>query len=432
LAKKKQEKRRHEPTRRQRSHLKQQKRRQRIILGLAILVVVAVLSVVGIGVYNGWYVEDYKPLHETVLEVNGTKFNMEYYVTMLDYYTQDLDPIYISYMTDYTAEAIERNELVKQAAAALDITVSDEEVDELMESLDLPQEKPYRDLAITQLLLQKVRDEYLEEQVPKFADQRHIMAMFLESEAQANEVIARIEAGESFTELAAELSLDDVTKEAEGDLGWLPQGILPLTVDSEVLEENAFTIEVGTLSQPIFEADKTKSVGYWLVEVIEITEADEGDEEGGSVEAQVKRMLLGSEQEALDITARLEAGEDFAELAAEYSLDTVSNTTGGEITVSPDTNTAAFDDYVFGEDVELGVLSPPIRDTEVSSTGGYWLIEVTEAEANREIDDDNRLILKNDALNNWLEGLKDDPDNVIDNYLDEDKLYWAVQYVLGG
>jgi parvulin-like peptidyl-prolyl isomerase len=426
LAKKKQEKPRHEPTRRQRSRWKQQKRRQRIIFGLAILVVVAVLSVVGVGVYNGWYVEDYKPLHETVLEVNGTKFDMEYYVTMLDYYTSGMDPSYIPYMTDYAVEAIERNELVKQEATALGITVSDEEVDELTESMGLPQEKAYRDLAVTQLLLQKVRDEYFEEQVPKFADQRHVMAMFLESEAQANEVIARIEAGESFTELAAELSLDDTTKEAEGDLGWLPQGILPLIVDSEVLEENAFTIEVGTLSQPIPEEIKEKAVGYWLVEVVSV------DDSVDPVEAQVRRMLLGSEQEALDITAKLEAGEDFAELAAEFSLDTVSNTEGGEITVYPDGTTTAFDDYVFGEDVELGVLSPPIRDTESSSTGGYWLIEVTESEANRELDDENRLVLKNDALNNWLEGLRDNPDNVIVSYLDEVKIQWAVEYVLGG
>jgi parvulin-like peptidyl-prolyl isomerase len=287
-------------------------------------------------------------------------------------------------------------------------------------------------LAITQLLLGKVRDEYFEEQVPKFADQRHVMAMFLESEAQANEVIARIEVGESFTELAAELSLDSVTKEAEGDLGWLPQGVLPLKVDSEVLEENAFSIEVGTLSQPIPEETKEKAVGYWLIEVIEIIETDEEGEEDGAVQAQVRRMLLGSEQEALDIIARLEAGEDFAELATEYSLDTASSAEGGEITVSPDGTTTAFDEYVFSEDVELGVLSQPIRDTDGSSLGGYWLIEVTESEADREIDDDNRLILKNDALTSWLEELRDDPDNVINNYLDEEKLNWAVQYVLGG
>jgi parvulin-like peptidyl-prolyl isomerase len=426
LAKKKQEKPRHEPTKRQRSRWKQQKRRQRIIFGLAILVIVAVLSVVGVGVYSGWYVEDYKPLHETVLEVNGTKFNMEYYVTMLGYYTQDMDSSYVSFMTDYAVEAIERNELVKQAAADLGITASDEEVDELMESMGLPQEEAYWDSAVAQILLQKVRDEYFEEQVPEFADQRHVMAMFLESEAQANEIIAKIEAGESFTDLAAELSLDTVTKEAEGDLGWLPQGVLPLKVDSEVLEENAFSLEVGTLSPPIPEETKEKSVGYWLIEVISIDDSVE------PVEAQVRRMLLGSEQEALDIRARLEAGEDFAELATEFSLDTTSSAEGGEITVSPDGTTTAFDEHVFDEDVELGVLSQPIRDTEGSSQGGYWLIEVTESEANREIDDENRLVLKNDALNNWLEGLRDNPDNVINNYLDEERLNWAVQYVLGG
>ncbi len=426
MAKKKQEKPRRELTRRQRSRRQQQKRRQRIIFGIAILVVVAVLGVVGVGVYKGWYVKDYKPLHETVLEVNGTKFNMEYYVTMLDYFTQDMDPSYVPYMTDYVTEAIERDELVKQEATALGITVSNEEVEELLESMELPKEKEFRDLATTQLLLQKVRDEYLEEQVPKFADQRHVMAMFLESEAQANEVIARIEAGESFTELAAELSLDDTTKEAEGDLGWLPTGILPLTVGSTVLEESAFSAEVGTLSQPIYEENKTKSVGYWLIEVISI------DDSVDPVQAQVRRMLLGSEQEALDIRERLEAGEDFAELALGYSLDSASSADGGEITVSPDSSTKAFDDYVFSEGVELGVLSQPIRDTEVSSTGGYWLIEVTESEANRELDEENRLILKNEALNDWLEGLKDDPDNVIISYLNEENIQWAVLYVMGG
>jgi parvulin-like peptidyl-prolyl isomerase len=426
LAKKKQEKPRHEPTRRQRSRWKQQKRRQRIILGLAILIVVAVLSVVGVGVYNGWYVEDYKPLHETVLEVNGTKFDMEYYVTMLDYYTREMDPSYVSFMTEYTVEAIETNALIRQEATALGITVSDEEVDELMNSQDPPLEEEFRDLAVTQLLLEKVRDEYFEEQVPKSADQRHIMAMFLESETQANEVIARIEAGESFIELAAELSLDSATKEAEGDLGWRPLGILPLLVNGEVLEENAFNAEVGVLSSPIFEENKEKPVGYWLIEVISI------DETADPVQAQVRRMLLGSEQEALDIIAMLEEGWDLGELAAEFSLDTVSSANGGEIMVSPDTTTTALADYVFGEDVELGVVSPPIRDTEGSSTGGYWLIEVTESEDNRELDDENRLILKNDALNNWVEGLKDNPDNVIVNNLDEEKLSWAVQYVLGG
>ena len=425
MAKKKLEKPRREPTRRQRSRWKQQKRRQRIILGLAILIVVAVLSVLGVGFYKGWYVSDYKPLREIVLEVNGTKFDMEYYTKMLKYYTRDISPEYISFMASYVVELIQRDELVRQEAAALGVTVSDEEVEELMNSLDPPLEEDYRDIAEAQLLMQKMRDEYFDEQVPRYAEQRHIMAMFLESEAQANEVIAGIEAGDSFTERAVELSLDEVTKEAEGDLGWLPLGVLPLMVDSTILEESAFSAEVGVLT-PIFEETKTKSVGYWLIEVIE------ADATAEPAEAQVRVMLLGSEQEAIDIRAMLEEGGDFAKLAADFSLHTASSSEGGEITVSPGETTVTFDDYVFDPEVEWGVLSQPIKDDGVTLEGGYWLIEVVASEADRELDEENRLILKNDALNKWLEGLMGNPDNNIVNNLDEEKIQWAVIHIMGG
>jgi len=426
LAKKKQEKPRYEPTKRQRSRWKQQKRRQRIIFAVAILIVVAVLSVIGVGVYQGWYISDYKPLHEVVLEVNGTEFNMEYYINMLKYHTQDMSPEWVYYMSDSVIGVIERDELVRQEAEALGITVSDEELDEVISVITPPPPEEYRDAIAGEFLLLKMRDEYFEEQVPKYADQRHIMAMFLESETQANEVIDRIETGEYFTALAAELSLDEVTKKAEGDLGWRPPGVLPFVVESTVLEEAAFNAEVGVLSQPILEGNKSKQVGYWLIEVIEV------DETVDPIKATVRRILVGSEQEALDIRDRLNAGEDFAELAAEFSLDTLSNTTGGEITLSPTEFTAAFDAYVFDPDVGWGVLSQPIRDTDGSSTGGYWLIEVVASEENREIDDESRLILKNEAISNWLEELMNNPENNVVNYLDEEKIQWAVSYIMGG
>jgi parvulin-like peptidyl-prolyl isomerase len=428
--KKKQEKPRRELTRRQRSRREQQKRRQRIILGAAILIVVAVLSVVGVGVYQGWYVSDVKPLNEVVLEVNGTEFDMEYFVNRLEFYTRDMDPVSVSYAAGEVIELIKRDELIRQEAPALGITYEDEEVDEVMNSLAPPLEEEFRDIAVAQLLLEKVRDDYLDEIVPKYADQRHIMAMFLEGEALANEVIDRIGDGESFSDIAAELSLDQTTKEAGGDLGWRPQEVLPLVVDSTVLEEAAFNAEVGALSPPIFEETKTRRLGYWLIEVIELVNVGEGDE--ATVEASVRRMLIPSEQEALDITARLEAGEDFAELAAEFSQDSATNTTGGTITVPAGTATNAFDSYVFDPGVEPGVLSPPIRDVEALLTGGYWLIEVVDSQANREIDEDNRFILKNSALADWVTALVEDPDNEIVNNLDEAKLAWAVAYVTGG
>lgn len=426
MAKKNLEKPRHELTRRQHSRRQQQQRRQRIILGISILIVVAVLSVVGVGVYQGWYVSDYKPLHEVVLEVNGTKFDMEYYIKMLKFYTQGFQTEYISLFAGSVVEVIERNELVKQEATALGITVSEEEVIELMNSQDPPLTEDYRDVAVAQLLMEKMRDEYFDAQVPLSADQKHIMAMFLESEAQANEVAAAIEAGEDFGEIAAALSLDSVTKEAEGDLGWCPPGVLSLKVDSTVLEEGAFNAVFGVLSPPIYEEGKSRQLGYWLIEVIKV------DDTAEPVEAQVRVMLLASEQEAKDIKARLEAGEDFATLAAEFSLDSASNTQGGEITLSPGDSTDAVEAYVFDPAVELGVLSEVIKDTGVSVNGGYWLIKVVASQLNREIDEETRLLLKNGLLTDWLETLRDDPENVIVNNLDETKLQWAVSYVMGG
>jgi parvulin-like peptidyl-prolyl isomerase len=442
LAKKKVEKPQREFTRRQLSRWQQQKRRQRIIFGSAILIIVAVLAVVGVGFYSQWYAPKYKPLHETVIEVNGTKFNMQYCIDAINFQLGDYY-YYVEYYFDYVIETIEQNELIKQEAEELGFTVSDAEVKEILESYGYDDIPAVKDAIRAQLLLKKLNDEYFEQQVPQFAGQRHIMAMFLESESQANEVIARLEAGEDFTALAAELSLDATCKEGEGDLGWRPEGVLYLLIGSSVLEENAFNCEVGALSQPIYEEAKTKMVGYWLIEVVERSEVEEqteeeeaaATEEGGEVEiqAKVKVMLLASEQEANEVRARLEEGEDFATLAEEHSQHSASSQNGGEFELtSADTISSAFNEFVFDPEVELGNLSQPIRDEEVSTTGGYWLIEVVDIDDNRQIDEESRDLLKGDALSKWVDALWDDPDNNIVSYLDNEKRQWAILHIIGG
>ncbi len=431
MAKKKVEKPRREVTRRQLSRWQQQKRRQRIVFSLAILIIVAVLSIVGVGVYKGWYQAEYEPLHETVIEVNDTKFDMDYYIKMLEYscQAQGIPVEYVEFIADDVVKVIEEIELIRQAAMELGISVSDDEVDEELNSQNLSLSEEYRDvgrdLVRTQMLLVRVRDEYLDQQVPMFAEQRHIMAMFLESESQANDVKARLEAGEDFATLAGELSLDATCKEKEGDLGWRPEGVLPFLIESFMLEENAFGCEVGVLSEPIYEETKAKMVGYWLIEVVERDEEAE--------QAQVKVMLLVSEQEANDVRARLEAGEDFAELASEYSQHYASKGNGGEFEVtSKGMVSSAFDEFVFDPEVELGTLSQPIRDDEVGTTGGYWLIEVVDIDDNRQLEEENRDVFKADALSKWVEALWDDPDNNIVSYLDDEKKRWAISRVLEG
>jgi parvulin-like peptidyl-prolyl isomerase len=413
---KKVEKPKPEMTKRQLSRWQQQRRRQRFILIAGIAVIVIVLGVLGWGGYDQWY----KPMHETVIEVNGTKFDMAYYIKLLEYYSKGASSSQLTTIADQVVTAIEQSELLRQGAAKLGFTVSDAEVDAKLKSYTPPLSKDYRDLVRTPMLVSKLQDDYFDKQVPAYAEQRHVFAMFLESEQQANDVSARLEAGEDFSQLAGELSLDTTTKDAKGDLGWVPKGVLPLILDDNLVEEYAFSAEAGALSQPIYDETKVKPVGYWLVKVI-----DRDDE---AKKAKVKVMLLGSEQEANDIRAKLEAGEDFAALAEKFSQHEDSKANGGDWDVTEDMVSSTFSDFVFSAD--LNVLSQPIRDDKQSTKGGYWLVKVSEIDSNRQITDEDRTLLKNDAFSKWVDGLTKDPANKVTSYMDANKQLFAITHVL--
>jgi len=417
---KKVEKPRHEMTKRQLSRWQQQKRRQRLILSAGIAVIIAVLAVFGAGVYYQWYIPEYKPLGETVIEVNETKFDMDYYLKMLKLYSGNVSPTELPNLADQVVTAIEQNELMRQEAMKLGISVSEAEVDEKLNSYDPPASEDYREVFRAQMLMERLLGDYFDKQVPTYAEQRHIFAMFLESESQANEVRARLEAGEDFSQLAGELSLDTASKEDKGDLGWRPEGVLPRLLENNIIEEYAFSAEAGVLSQPIYDETKIKPVGYWLVKVV--------DRDNEAKRAKVKVMLLGSEQEVSEVKARLEAGEDFATLAKELSRHADSREQGGDLDVAEGMISSTFSDFVFNS--ELDVLSQPIRDDRESTQGGYWLVKVSEIDGNRQVADEDRSLLKNDAFNKWIEGLFDDPTNKITSYLDEGKQLWAISHVL--
>ncbi len=276
MAKKQVEKPRREVTKGQLSRWQRQRKRQRIILGVGIFIIVAVLGIV----VGGWFIQ-YQRLHQTVIRVNETNFNMDYFIKTLKIHSENLPPEYmvpeyILFVADEVARLIEENELIRQGAMEVGITVSDSEVDRELKRRNPPLSKDYRDLVRAEMLGRKLGDRYFEKEVPMSTEQRHIMAMFLESESQAIEVRARLESGEDFIELAGELSLENFSKKKEGDLGWRPKGSLPVFLGSTFPEEQVFELEVGELSQPIYDEEKVKDVGYWLIEVLQRKE--ESDE----------------------------------------------------------------------------------------------------------------------------------------------------------
>jgi parvulin-like peptidyl-prolyl isomerase len=245
------------------------------------------------------------------------------------------------------------------------------------------------------------------------------MAMLLESEAQAIEVRDMLENGESFTELAGELTLENFSKKKEGDLDWRPEGILTVLALSSTLDEKAFELRVGELSQPVYDEEKVKDVGYWLIKVLE--------REEDTNRTHVQAILLGDKEKAYAVRNELEAGEDFAKVSFE---NTEANEKGGDFGwVTPGNRSTAFDEFVFNNETELGVVSEPIRDEETTTVGGYWLIKVVDIDDDKEITEEDRALLKAQAFNDWVADLRENGE-VDDGYLSDDKKLWAVEQVL--
>lgn len=77
---------------------------------------------------------------------------------------------------------------------------------------------------------------------------------------KSNDILARINKGESFSQLAKELSQDPGSAKQGGDLGFFGRGVM-----DKAFEESAFSLKKGRISKPVRSA-----FGYHLIKVDEI------------------------------------------------------------------------------------------------------------------------------------------------------------------
>jgi parvulin-like peptidyl-prolyl isomerase len=405
LAKKKEGLPSHRATRGQLSQWQRQQKRQRLIFIAGITIVVVVFITIGLG----WLLSVYLPLNETIIRVNDTEFNMNFYVQMLQFYGPT--------QPDIVVERIQQNELIKLGAQELGIIVNNQEVDEELNRFDPPLSKDFREPIRVELLITKLLEEYFESQVPQSTEQRHVLAMFLESESQVREILDRLDNGETFQELAAELSLDNFTQSQKGDLGWHPEGVFTLLLGSSLPTEFAFTNEAGTLSGPLFDENKSKPVGYWIITIMERNEDTNEVRLGG--------ILVGNEVEVNQVKNRLDMDESFVDLANELSLLNPEEDNDGDLGwFSEDSMYPLFSDFVSNSEERY---SEPIRDGFSYTQGGYWLVRVLGVDIDKRIIDDDRVTLKRQAFDDWLAALLSDTENEFEVFLDEDKKTWAIE-----
>ncbi len=418
--KKKVEKPQREFTRRQLSHLQKQKRRQRFVFIGGVTVIAAVVLIVLIG----WLIGEVLPLHKTVLKVNGTEFDTSYYIDVLKIAGASQPDSNLQAMAGSVIQQVTQDELVRQAAEKLGITVSDEEVKKRLKDLGAPVSDGYVGFFRGQLLQTRLKDRYFGAQVLESDEQVHAMAMLVESESQALETRNRLQSGDNFTALAEEFAQNYYSKNVnKGDFGWHPEVILKNQLGSVVALDYAFDAEVGALSEPLYDEEIYKQLGYWLNRVNDIPE------EGS---ASVSAVFLSSEEEAMEIKARLEAGEELRPIADEYSDYSPSRDKHGELgTIMPEEISELFDAYVFSLGVELGKWSEPIRDDAYWTKGGYWLVEVVDKDDDRKLSSEDRTTLIQQLFDDWLNRVWGDPENDVDNsYLTEELGQWAIDRAL--
>ncbi|NWG15019.1 MAG: peptidylprolyl isomerase [Chloroflexi bacterium] len=165
--------------------------------------------------------------------------------------------------------------LIGQAAAAQDITISDEEVQaELQINLELAgspedwqawlslngySEAEFIETLRMTLLTNRVRD-LLTADLSGDVTQVHARHILVQTEAEAFDLMARLQAGEDFGALAAQVSLDDTTARLGGDLGWFVREELLVPE----LADAAFMLSPGQVGGPVRTA-----LGYHIVQTLE-------------------------------------------------------------------------------------------------------------------------------------------------------------------
>jgi parvulin-like peptidyl-prolyl isomerase len=419
-----------EMTRRQLSHHQRESRIQRFVLILGAAVVVIVVAVVGWGIYQS----KFRPFQQTVFKVGSTEYSMDYYINMLAYYGGVTgNPQNIPYLTSQVEQVIEQNKIILDEAAKLGFTVTNAEVNQKIKDLNIGSDAARKDAVRTSLVLDELKSGYFDKQVPQSGPQRDVLAMFLESQAEADAIVAnQLDLGADFSQVASDNSLETNSKDKKGDFGWVPKGILSSLLNSTVLEDKVFAADTPVGSYVTVEDPaQSKSLGYWLVKATE-TQTSSAD---SSIQKHVFAMLLPDLNKAQEIKKQLDAGADFVELAKANSQYVSAADNGGDLNfLSKGALGDAVDAVLFPDDASkalpLNTVSDPIKDVNRLSNGGVWLFKITAADDNKAIEGDNRTTLINNALNDWISQIWSNDQSEIQSFITSDQTNFAITEAL--
>ncbi len=225
----------------------------------------------------------------------------------------------------------------------------------------------------------------------------------LAAEKKAQELLAKIKAGDDFTKLAIEQSSDQFALEG-GDLGERHLAELP-----ELFANEVTTMKAGQIKGPLRTGN-----GVQLIKLIAINGSDESHQVN---KTHVRHILLKQDasmtvaeakKQASNLYQQLHSGKDFALMAKQYSLDVSSAIKGGDLGwVSPGQLVVPFEKSM--DKLAINEISKPVK-----TVYGWHLIQVLERKS---VDDSKafkrqqvRLYLQQrkftEAVQNWQQHLR--------------------------
>lgn len=166
--------------------------------------------------------------------------------------------------------------LIEQAAAAANITVSDADVNKKVDEAIadgggkdkfqtwLADNSMTEDEFVKMLRQQLIADQVVQAvttSVKTKSEQVHARHILLKTEAEAQAVLEKVKKGEDFAKLAKQYSVDEMTKDQGGDLGWFPRGMLLIPAEVEGI---VFSLQAGQVSGVV-----RSQFGYHILQVIE-------------------------------------------------------------------------------------------------------------------------------------------------------------------
>ena len=208
---------------------------------------------------------------------------------------------------------------------------------------------------------------------------------------EAERAEARLEAERNA--LSAEIQLTAVEGAVEERFGLdIPEEDIDAALEAQIEQQGGqeafdqLAEEQGLTSDEAVGFAREGAYIQVLVEYVQAQLAEEGGTSEEELRAQyeanpeafqtstARHILVETEEEAQEVLDRLEAGEDFGELAQELSIDPGSGQNGGELGEAPrGTYVEPFEEAIYSEDTELGEVVGPVE-----TQFGHHLIIVDE------------------------------------------------------